>query len=90
MYVAKCSIKCFHPTFTHTQETPTGYFAFRNKFDERITKCSMSNILNAEVVFVHQLDPSVPLSYNQALKITDGGSILRPWPVSNGRVCVTN
>ena len=77
-------------TTHHTQETPTGYFAYRNKFDQLITRCTMSNILNEEVVFVHLLDPSVPLSYNQALKITDGQWILRPWPVSIGHVCVSS
>lgn len=66
------------------QDLPAGYgyFAFRASDDQPITRCSMTNITNEEVVFIHRLDTTFELSYSQALKITDGKYILKPWPVS--------
>ncbi len=76
----------YHSPHTHSQDLPPGYgyFAFRDSDDEPIIKCLMENITNEQVVFIHRLDPTFELSYNQALKITDGKHILKPWPVSVG------
>lgn len=53
-------------------DTPTGFFALKNKATIPATTFFMQDVVEKKVIFVHRLNLSAPLNYTQTLRIDDG------------------